>query len=300
MYTIETGDLTMHLEVVRVETLQEHEETLPHVADTLALEFRNWAHLQNPIIVEHHHIVLDGNHRTFVFKQLGFRFIPVCRIDYYSEHVGLRYWFRVIRGTAAPLEHIIRIVSGMGGRMERVGSREILATELVRHPLACGLETGSVSSLVRFPSSAAHDAVSAYHALERLQERILQAGGELEYVPCRDLTGEGACTLPGENDLAIWTPHITKDMVVGAAREGKVFTPKATRHLVPARPIHVDVPVRWFRENVSEDEMNARFAAFLRNKEIRRFGPGQVINGRYYGEEVFVFYDRKGPGTDRT
>ena len=88
-------------------------------------------------------------------------------------------------------------------------------------------------------------------------------------------------------------------MVVDAASRGKVFAPKATRHLVAARPINVNVPVRWFREDVPLEAMNERFERFLRSKQIRRFGPGQVINGRYYGEEVFVFYDRRSSGPDR-
>ena len=299
MYTIETGDLTMHLEVVRVEALREHEETLPHVADTLALEFRNWARLQNPIIVEKNHIVLDGNHRTAVFKKLGFRFIPVCRIDYYSEHVGLRYWFRLIKGTGG-LKDFARIVSEMGGTLDPLSHREALAAELETDPLACGIEIGGRLAALRCPADLVYDGVSAYKTLERVQERLLQEGAEMEYIPCREVVEKGMCDpTKGTTTIAIWTPHITKDMVVDAARRGKVFTPKATRHLVAARPINVNVPVRWFREKVSEDEMNARFAAFLRNKGLRRFGPGQVINGRYYGEEVFVFYDRKATGPDR-
>jgi len=152
---------------------------------------------------------------------------------------------------------------------------------------------------IRFPPNVVHDGVSAYLTLEHIQSRLLCSGGELEYVPCQNVIGEGACDLADKNTVAIWTPHITKDMVVDAAHKGKVYTPKATRHLVPARPINVNVPVRWFREKVSEEEMNARFAAFLRSKELRRFGPGQVINGRYYGEEIFVFYEKKRSGPER-
>jgi hypothetical protein len=88
-------------------------------------------------------------------------------------------------------------------------------------------------------------------------------------------------------------------MVVDAASQGKVFAPKATRHLVAARPINVNVPVRWFREDAPLKEMNERFADFLRSKQVRRFGPGQVINGRYYGEEIFVFYDHRSSEPDR-
>ncbi len=296
MFSIEAGDLTMHLEVVRVETLKEHEETLPHVADTLGLELRNWAHLQNPIIVEHNHIVLDGNHRTFVFKRLGLRHISVCKVDYYSEHVGLRYWFRLLKGVPS-LAGLRQIVQAMGGRLEPVADRPTLVARLQADPLAMGVEHDEQRAVLHLPRERVHDAVGAYQALESIQERLVSGGAHLEYVPCRTLAEEEFCKKSEERTLAVWTPHITKDMVVEAARRGKVFAPKATRHLVRARPVNVNVPIRWFREDVPLEALKERFATFLESKEIRRFGPGQVINGRYYGEEVFVFYDRKASRT---
>ncbi len=292
MFCIETGDLSLHLEVVRVETLLEHEETLPHVADTLALELKNWAQLQNPIIVDRNHIVLDGNHRTFVFKRLGLRHIPVCRVDYYSDHIGLRYWFRVLKGVSG-LDGLRRIVEALAGTLEPVAGRGELTAGLQADPLAMGVEHGEHRAIVRFHAGRVHDGVSAYETLEAVQRRLVFDGAELEYVPCQTLADEAFCAHLTETSLAVWTPHITKDMVVQAAKQGKVFTPKATRHLVGARPINVNVPIRWFREDVSREELNERFARFLEHKEMRHFGPGQVINGRYYGEEIFVFYDRR-------
>jgi hypothetical protein len=115
----------------------------------------------------------------------------------------------------------------------------------------------------------------------------------MQYVPCQSVCDNGFCEQLEKNTLVLWTPHITKDMQVEAARCGHVFTPKATRHLVSARPINVNVPIRWFRENISLSEINERFEEFLRKKTMRRFPPGQVINGRFYGEEVFVFFDTK-------
>ncbi|MGM0663624.1 MAG: hypothetical protein ACQET7_05485 [Thermodesulfobacteriota bacterium] len=298
MFSIEAGELTMHLEVVLVETLRTHEETLPHVADTLSLEFKNWARLQNPIIVERNNIVLDGNHRTFVFKRLGFRYIPVCRIDYFSEHVGLRYWFRLFEGVRR-MNGLRRIVQEMGGRLEPMPDRPSLAARLGADPLIMGVEHGESRAVLRFPFERVCDGVSAYEALEHIQKRLVSDGARLEYVPCQTLAGGMCRDRLSENTLVIWTPHITKDMVIEAAGSGKLFAPKATRHLVGARPVNVNIPIRWFRENISPEEMNERFAAFLRNKELRRFGPGQVINGRYYGEEIFVFYDRKTGKTHR-
>jgi hypothetical protein len=81
-------------------------------------------------------------------------------------------------------------------------------------------------------------------------------------------------------------------MVVASATKGDVLPPKTTRHLIPARPLNVNVPVRWFKEDLSLERINQRFSKYLENKSIRHFGPGQVIDGRYYEEELFVFYDR--------
>ncbi len=293
MFTIDTGELTMHLEVVLVESLKAHEETLPRVAESLSLEFKDWARLQNPIIIEQNNIVLDGNHRTFVFKRLGFRYIPVCKIDYFSEHVGLRYWFRLLKNVHC-LDGFHRIIREMGGTLELITDRPSLAARLEADPLIMGVEHGESRGVLRFPVELVFDGITAYEALDHLQKLMVRDGAHLEYVPCQAVA-EGTCSQgPPENTLGIWTPHITKDMVVEAANRGKVFSPKATRHLVGTRPVNVNVPIRWFRENISSEEMNRRFADFLHNKDLRRFGPGQVINGRYYGEEIFVFYDRKG------
>jgi L-serine kinase (ADP) len=292
MFSIKTGELSMHLEVVPVRSLRPHETTLPHIAEALALQFKDWARLQNPIIVESNNIVLDGNHRATVFRRLGFRYIPVCRIDYYSDQVGLRYWFRIVTGVRT-MDWVRQTALDMGASLEPAPDRPALAARLRADPLLTGLEHAGSRFVLGFPPGVVFDGVSAYEALERVQERLIRAGAALEYVPCQALAGPGCLEGLSEDTLVIWTPHITKDMVVEAAGCGKVFTPKATRHLVPARPVNVNVPIRWFREDVSQEEMNERFTAFLQGKKLRRFGPGQVINGRYYGEDVFVFYDRK-------
>ncbi len=80
-------------------------------------------------------------------------------------------------------------------------------------------------------------------------------------------------------------------MVVDAVKKKKRFAPKTTRHLIPARPLNVNVPTYWFKEDISLEEINKRFLKLLERKNLRRFGPGQVVDGRYYEEELFVFFD---------
>jgi hypothetical protein len=82
-------------------------------------------------------------------------------------------------------------------------------------------------------------------------------------------------------------------MVVQAAKEERLFAPKTTRHLIPARPLNINIPTAWLKEDVALEDVNERFMEHLKAKGLRRLAPGQVISGRYYEEELFVFYDRK-------
>jgi len=290
MFCIETESLKLELEVVRVDSLFQHEKILPHVADKLILEFKNWTNLQNPIIVDKNYIVLDGNHRVFVFKKLKFKYIPVCKVDYFSEVTQLRYWFRLLRSIGS-LESLKQIINDMNGSFREVSDREALKKTLENNNLSCGIQQGNFYASISFHENVVNDAISAYDVLEKIQNRLLEKGTNLEYIPCQSVYESKCCDELKNSEVIIWTPQITKEMVVDAVKKKKRFAPKTTRHLIRARPLNVNVPTYWFKENISLEEINKRFSEFLEKKNLRRFGPGQVVDGRYYEEELFIFSD---------
>jgi len=293
MFCIEAEALKLRLQVIRVDSLREHEGILSHVADKLILEFKNWADLENPVIIDENNVVLDGNHRTYVFKKLGFKHIPVCKIDYFSKSVSLKYWFRMVAGTKKELGTLKRIAEEMGGSLQPATDRGTFVRIMDDNPFAYGAQQGSLYNIIRFPQEIVNDAVAAYGVLEEIQGKLKQEGLEIEYIPCQSAHDSDFCNGLGDKNIVIWTPQITKNMVIAAAQECRLFAPKTTRHLIAARPLNVNAPIHWFQENISTEKINERFSEFLREKEIKRFGPGQVIKGRYYEEELFVFYDRR-------
>ncbi|MBL7212185.1 MAG: hypothetical protein ISS61_07395 [Desulfobacteraceae bacterium] len=292
MFSLETETLKLRLQVTRVDSLLEHEGTLPHVADKLILEFKNWADLENPVIVDENNIVLDGNHRTYVFKHLKFKHIPVCKIGYFNKSVRLRYWFRMI-GDRKGLGPLKQIIEEMGGNLYHAVDKETLIRMMEQNRFSYGVQQGNAYILVRFQEEVVNDAVGAYDVLEKIQERLREQDLGITYIPCQSVRDANFCTELGEGAIVIWTPQITKEMVVDAAKGDRLFAPKTTRHLIATRPLNVNAPIHWFKEDVSLEEIDERFSNFLKKKEIRRFGPGQVIDGRYYEEELFVFYDRR-------
>jgi len=291
MVSLKVEGFEIRLEVVPVESLLLHEETLPQIVNRLTLEFTNWSNLQNPIIIDEKHIVLDGNHRAYVFKKLKFRYISVCKINYFNEDIKLRYWFRLLESVKG-LDPIKRIIKEMNGAIQPAASREALAKILEENRLAFGIQQGNLFRAITFPKDTAHDAVSAYGALDAVQAKLLKEGIRLQYIPCQYAHERRFFSRLRDDEIVVWTPHITKRMVVEAASSGKLFAPRSTRHIIPPRPLNVNVPTYWFKEDISLELINERFSKFLEGKRIKRFGPGQVINGRYYGEEVCIFYDK--------
>lgn len=292
MFSIETENLRLELEIVRVDSLFQHEEILPHVANKLILEFKNWTNLQNPVIVDKNHIVLDGNHRVFVFKKLKFKYIPICKVDYFSEVTQLRYWFRLL-GSIESLASLKQIINDMNGSFREVKDRQALKKALEKNNLSCGIQQDNFYASISFHEDVVNDAVSAYNTLEKIQGKLLQKGLKIEYIPCQSVYKSKFCDELKNGEVIIWTPQITKEMVVDAVKRKKRFAPKTTRHLIPARPLNVNIPTYWFKEDISLDEINKRFLKLLERKNLRRFGPGQVVDGRYYEEELFIFFDKK-------
>ncbi|HDZ89892.1 MAG TPA: hypothetical protein ENH37_04375, partial [Deltaproteobacteria bacterium] len=186
MYLIERKNLDLQLEIVPVESLLLHEEVIPRHANKLILEFRNWANLQNPIIVDENHMVLDGHHRAFVFKKLRFNYISVCRIDYFNEAVKLRYWFRLLNRIRSR-ESLIRIVEAENAILHPVDNIHTLKQALEQNRLCCGIQHKDFCAWVSPGDGTVNDATDAYSFLERFQNRLVGEGKGLEYIPCQSV-----------------------------------------------------------------------------------------------------------------
>ena len=293
MFVIQTKDLKLILEAAPVSSLRTHERVIPEAAEKLLLQLKNWAHLHNPIICGTNNIILDGHHRTFAFKKLGFLFIPVCKIDYMHKDTQVRCWFRLLTNVK-DINLLVEVFRGHGAIVKPVGSKEELKQELDRSPLSFGLQQGARFFVLSFPNHIVRNAPDAYDQLEKIQTKIRGEGINTEYVPCEVAEERNFCNGLSDREVVVWTPQISKEMVKDAVKQNRCFAPKTTRHVIPARPINVNVPISWFREDTSLEELDKRFTQFLKSKTLMRLPPGQTIDGRYYEEELFVFMDKKG------
>ncbi|MBW1997987.1 MAG: hypothetical protein JRJ29_08505 [Deltaproteobacteria bacterium] len=282
----------LELGVTGIDSLFLHERVVNEFMEGLVSELRSCGTLEDPVIIERNNIVLDGNHRTFAFRKLGLRFITVCRVDYFHEDIKLRYWFRLLRKVES-LAIVTDMVKETGGTLCRVADLKSLEERMLENPYSCGIQQGDFFASVIFDGDVVKDAVSAYDKVEDIQRKLIKTGVELEYVPCRQVYEEDFPACLGDKEIIILTPRITKEMVVEAVMAGKIFAPKSTRHLIPVRPVNLNVPIGWFKEEIALEEISARVRELLDRKEVMRLEPGRDFKGRTYDEPLLVFQDRR-------
>ena len=83
---------------------------------------------------------------------------------------------------------------------------------------------------------------------------------------------------------------VKKQEVIDLAIQNQVFTPKATRHKLPARPLSVNVPLSLLRnKDISLEKATQRLSRHLKKKTVKRQDQGAEWMGRKYDEVLYIF-----------
>ena len=273
--------IRLRIALVDIELLHHHEEVVPGLLRALTEQIRRDGFLKHPIIVDEASlVVLDGTHRVEALKALGCKRIPACLVDYHEPRIKLMCWYRIVR-RAPPLLELAEMLS------ERLGLR-IEISDVLRPgeigipPIALGLTDGSHYAKVfgRF-----EDKRGAWELVKKVEGALrasgLQIGFEVEEDAIEKLSS-------GDADVVLMTPRITKRDVVEMALAGRVFPHKTTRHVIPARPLFLNVPLRLLMDERPIHVLTAELKKALALRQLRRLPPGSLIEGRRYEEEVII------------
>jgi hypothetical protein len=124
-----------------------------------------------------------------------------------------------------------------------------------------------------------------YDAIKKIELKLRSKGYSISY----DTEKSAKETVYSSKvSAALITPIVSKEEVVKTALAGQVFPPKTTRHVIPARPMFINVPLEWLCDDLSLSEANKRLLKLLSSKKIRHLSSGQVLD-RLYEEELYMF-----------
>ena len=262
-----------------IDELKPHEEVIESSVRSLAKEISLQGEVRDPLMVDQRdHVVLDGMHRFSALVSLKCRFAPCCLIDYDSERIKIGSWFRLF----------------MVDNEDRLAEDVLKANNLpyskrqTTHEINCDPQTimmtgtGTVFSL---PND--WDAIRRAKTGIRLEKDLVKRGLTVEYlsevVAVQKLKS-------GQVNLVISLPIFTKEQIRECGVQGRLLPHKVTRHVIPSRPLGINVPLSLLRDqNISLPEADLKLKELLKRKRITSKPPGSVVEGRRYEEELLLF-----------
>jgi hypothetical protein len=280
-FTLGTPLITLEIALEELARLHIHEEIIPGKMRELVEKMPGDGVFIHPIIVDSGSlVVLDGMHRVAAAKEIGFRYIPVCLVDYSNPHIQIGCWYRMFRGLGDEDESAEAI--------REAGLEPAEKTYEEAHRMVEGRE--AVTALFSKSwclAALGHvaDIKGRYDAVKRMEKILQDKGHKMGYSTDRDARSRVAS---GEYSAGLMTPTVIKREVVETALAGRVFAQKTTRHIIPARPMNVNVPISWLLGDLTLEEANRRLREHLASKKLEKLPPGQILDRRY-DEELYVF-----------
>jgi len=281
VYFISHPGLELEIKIEEIKKLYIHEEIIPKIVDWLSFEIK-WNMYKHPVIVDKETlVVLDGMHRVAALQHLGCKLIPVCLVNYNNPSITVRSWFRTIENRQETGENLRKDLEELGYNLQ-----EIANNELKRKMHDREIIIGVVTSRKRYGIPGKIESIKEiYEYVKQLERNLRSVGYKIGYETESDAVNK---VKSGKALAAIMAPRITKRDVVTSALSREVFVHKSTRHMIPARPLFVNVPIEWL--NMDPKEANKLLFEHLSKKKLKHLPPGQTLDRRYE-EELYVFSD---------
>ena len=270
-----SANLNFKIALLELSVLKPHEEVIASLVRKLSDQMESEGEVKDPLIIdEKDHVILDGMHRFNSFKSLKCRFAPCCLLDYDNPAIKVESWYRVFdveepeKFAGELLEDIA--VNYRQSKDSIDGSEIILAGEGTRY----------------VPTQPTDDVHAARRAVE-LEKATVLKGHKVEYQPSviaiqRWKSGNARFVIP--------LPTFTKRRIRELGEKKILLPHKSTCHVIPSRPLRVDVPLSLLKnEKITPAEANVQLAELLSSRKVDRRPPGSIVDGRRYEEELLVF-----------
>lgn len=280
VFTIKASGFLLKIEMVEIDELKLHEETIPSSLEKLADLIRSDGYLRHPVVVdEETRAVLDGMHRVEALRLLDCWFAPVCSVDYQDPRIKLGGWDRLFR--KVEIKTVLDLCKKEGFRAEPCELQKAEET-LAREERMCALISEEECYLLMNEEMGLQE---LYEAVKRIENVLERKNASIDYEVRGDVFQK-----VGSGGIGLLIPSASKEEVIDVALSSSVFVYKTTRHVVPARPMNVNVPIEWlYNGSRSLEEVNQELTESLKKRNIERLPPGSLFEGRRYEEELYVF-----------
>lgn len=278
------------IKIIPISKCLVHEGIVEDWAGQIATSIRNDGFMKNPVIVAKHdgyYVVLDGMHRFRAIKKLGINDILAYEVDYFSKEVILEGW-DIFSFTKIGAEGFLKDVfpANKGYQILKLKNLAEARDKVLKQSilLAVGDKASKACTVLGLTKKdvAKKDLLDVLcEAVDRLDRKLAKGLNKTIYV-------DNSLTLASFSESSarslVLRPQFTKQEVLDRTLHKKIFPPKSTRHLIPARPLRVDLDLSLLRGSISLKAKNKLLQDHLQwcheNNRVR-----------FYPESIFIFAD---------
>ncbi|MES2765941.1 MAG: hypothetical protein V4642_08740 [Bacteroidota bacterium] len=268
------------LRIVRTSDVLLHEETDPKRVERLESRILESRILRNPPIVGEIHnsdgtsqyVVLDGATRSTSFKNVGYPDILVQVVEYPGEKISLGAWGHILPRCEKDIVSEICGIKGIESFKTNLHEAEKL---LLKREVVGFLLLPDNSAIVLKDGESLTEHVTLLKEIVKSYTGI----GEIYRVIQQDLQKISA---EYEFSAVMMFPWFTPDEIKEVALSGNLLPAGITRHIIPGRALHVNIPLDILKEEKPLKEKNAWLQNWLTEKVFKK-------EARHYEEGVFLF-----------
>ena len=263
-------DIMSKLAIVEVASLYPHEQTIGMNLKRLQEAMFNLGQLVDPLVTDRKTgVVLDGNHRLSVLKNIEIPNAVVQQVDYSDESIGLGTWLPVSENHLSSEDF-----EKLGENVESVdfdaGKQAVDSLQAI-FMMVKEKEGKKECALV---SPGSYDLVS----MTEKQKSLISS---LEHIPFEYYSDDHMDIQLNKGRTVLFRRSYKKDEVVKEALAGRPFPPKSTRHTIPDRIIRLNMRLGWLLED--KDAAYSLLEEMLKHRVY-------AGNVRRYPEPVIVIY----------
>lgn len=258
-------EIISRLQILPVDKLRSHEETIPFNLQRLREGMLNMGRLVDPLIVEDkHYMVVDGNHRKKVLEIIKCPNAACQLVDYHAPEIKVGSWF--------PVSKIISHAEINGFAPEAVDFEEgMSAINRMEATFLYVKKTNGKKECYLYDSNE-----RSVEGVIAQQRKFITAteGRDMQYVA--DDRWEEYLNL---GYTVFYRRIYTKDEILAEAVAGRQMPPKSTRHVIPDRIIRLNLHLGWLSESpeVAKELMDASLKRRLGESSIRRYTEPVIV-----------------------
>ncbi len=224
-----------------------HEQVLPERVDRIAADILQKGMLEDPLIVTrfpgttNRWLVIDGMHRFAACKKLGLSNVAVHEVEYNNPNILLETWDIITHQSFRPEQNL---PSEYALKKHPWANARTVQTQLHQRQILAAIADRNGDLVVVEKVGDGHDVQTVMHVVDAIDKVIDQKQLNPEFFADSESIQRFEA---GEGSSIILRPRFTKAEVISQTLLGHIFPYKSTRHIIPNRPLHLNVPLAQLR-----------------------------------------------------